>query len=238
MRLKFAIVKNVVHAKAALEALSARDLGVPGMGLFYGKTGFGKTSTVTWLVNQTNGIFVRASATWTPSSMLGQIMVELGAAPTARLNVMLDHIVTQMAMTQRPLFVDEADYLVKSERMIETLRDIHDLTGVPVIMIGMAGIERRLFHRAQLTRRISRWVEFMPTDLEDARIVTDTLCEVRITDDLLERIHEETGGSIGLIVVALAQIETAAKTNGWSEVNSITWGRRPFFLDNKPRAVR
>lgn len=237
MEHKMAFVKNVVRLRDAYDTLVNRNTGVPGMGLIHGSTGYGKTTAIAWLVNQVNGLYVRAGANWTPSAMLGAIMRELGAAQLASgAAAMVDYIVQQLAQAGRPLFVDEADYLFSyNARMLETLRDIHDVSGQPVVMVGMEGIERKLVHRKQLARRISQWVEFLPADIEDARIVAQTICGVQLSDDLLAHIHTETKGSVGLMVVGLAKIESLAKTNNWKKVDMEKWGNRQLFLSRAPR---
>lgn len=236
MRNKLAVVKNVVALRSAFDALAGRNAGIPGMGLVYGDTGFGKTTAIAWLVNQTNGIYVRAHATWTPSAMLGAMMQEIGAEPLhSRNSVMVNYIIAKLALDKRPLFIDEADYLFSNMKMLETLRDIHDTSGVPVVMIGMEGIERRLVHRKQLARRVSQWVEFRPADLRDSRTLTDTVCEVEIGDDMLERLHAEAKGNVGLMVVGLARIEALAKANGWKKIDLDQWGARQLFLSRAPK---
>lgn len=236
MRNKLALVKNVAALQLAYEALSGRDAGIPGMALVYGYTGAGKTTAITWLVNRTRGIYVRAAATWTPSTMLGRIMIELGATPMSKSAAMVDFIVSALTEQQRPLFVDEADYLLGNVKMIETLRDIHDLSGVPVVLIGMEGIERRLVHRPQLARRISHWVEFLQSDLDDARTLAATVCEVGLDDELLQRLHAESAGSMGLMAVGLARIEAFAKANGWISVTGEQWGDRKLHMGGAPKA--
>jgi type II secretory pathway predicted ATPase ExeA len=234
MRNQLAMVKNVDRLQSAYTGLASRDAGTPGMGLVYGFTGSGKTTSIAWLVNQVRGVYVRAFATWTPSAMLGSIMIELGADPLGSCAKMVSHIVATLARTGRPLFIDEADYLCTNTKMIETLRDIHDASSTPVILIGMEGIERKLVHRQQLARRISRWMEFSPADGEDARTLVSTVCEVAVADDLIDRLHEQAKGSIGLMVVGLSRVEAYAKAQRWSSIDSTQWGNRPFFL---PRPV-
>lgn len=230
MRSKVAPTKNVAALQLAFEALATREPGIPGMGLVHGYTGAGKTTAVTWMVNRTRGVYVRANSSWTPTAMLGRIMRELGAEQMHRRAAMLDFIVARMSEMQRPLFVDEADYLVGNSAMLDTLRDIHDMSLMPVLLVGMSGIERKITHRAQLARRISHWVEFLPSDLDDARTLAETVSEVRLDDELLERVHRESKGSIGLMVVGLARIESMAKANGWSTVTGDQWGTRRLFL--------
>lgn len=237
MRNKLAPVKNVAHLSAAFEALSTRDAGIPGMGLVHGYTGAGKTTAITWLINKVGGVYARANATWTPSAMLGYLMGELGAVPVQRASAMLDFVQKNLAATRRPLFIDEADYLLHNLKMLEALRDIHDLSGQPVVLIGMEGIERKLIVRPQLARRISQWVEFKPSDEEDAAILAKTVCEVSIGDDLLQALHTQAKGSMGLMTVGLARIEALAKANRWSEVDAERWGNRQLFLSS-PKAGR
>lgn len=231
MKNRLAPVKNVAALQAAYESLETRDPGVPGMGLVHGETGAGKTTAITWLMNRVNAIYVRANATWTPSSMLGKVMNELGAEEMlGRSAAMVDHIVQTMAVDGRPLFVDEADYLLGNLKMLETLRDIHDISGMPVVLVGMAGIAKRLASRKQLLGRISQWVEFNACDQEDAAILARTVCEVGVDAELLAKLHSESRGSMRLMVVGLSRIESLARGNGWTTVTAEQWGTRQLFL--------
>lgn len=237
MKNRLAPVKNVAALQAAYESLANRDPGVPGMGLVHGQTGAGKTTAITWLMNRTNAIYVRAAATWTPSSMLGKVMNELGSEALARgASAMVDHITNAMSVDQRPLFVDEADYLIHNLKMLETLRDIHDISGMPVLLVGMAGIEKRLSSRKQLLGRISQWVEFLPCDRDDAATLARTVCEVGIEPDLLDTLHEESRGSMRLMVVGLSRIESLAKAQGLPSVSHAQWGGRRLFLNGQGKA--
>jgi hypothetical protein len=140
-----------------------RASGMPGMGLIEGQTGYGKTTAAAWLVVRLNAVFVRALATTTPSSLLESICKELGIGKRSSNVQTVEDIVAKLAETGRPLFIDEADYLVGKHRLIETVRDIHDLATVPVILIGMHGFRRKITHLLQLTGRIAEWVEFSPS---------------------------------------------------------------------------
>src|SRR3990167_8645189 len=143
MKYKICHIKNVARLAEAGDALINRGPRMPGMGLIYGPTGYGKSTASAWFVNQCHGVYVRAVALWSPSSMLETILRELRCEARGNSNARrVDAIIDKLAETGRPLFVDEADYLLDSKRMIETLRDLHDLATVPVILIGMDGIQR------------------------------------------------------------------------------------------------
>jgi DNA transposition AAA+ family ATPase len=140
-------------------------------------------------------------------------------------------------MTGRPLFVDEADYLLHNVKMLEALRDLHDVTGVPVVLIGMDGIERKIIHREQFARRIQQWVEFKALDLADARTLTDAVCDVKVSDDLVAKLHAASGGSVGLMTVGLSRIESYAKSQAWGDIDAKAWGNRQFHMGKAPRSA-
>lgn len=230
MRQVVAITKNVSALSLAYEALEGRETGVPGMGLVYGYTGAGKTHAVTWQVNRCNGVYVRATSAWTPTSMLAKVMEELGAAPLQRRAAMLDWIATQLVEQNRALFVDECDKFVANVQMLECLRDLHDISGRPVVMIGEEGIPKRLRGNARLSRRITEWVEFLPSDLDDAAVLAKTICEVPPDDELLHHVHQQAAGSVGLMTVGLSRIERFGRAQGLQVVTAEAWADRPLNL--------
>jgi DNA transposition AAA+ family ATPase len=238
MRVKMVLVKNVSRLSTAGHALLERAPGMPGMGLIEGETGAGKTTAVTWWTNQVTGVYVRAMAMWSPSTMLTAILRELDATPASgSCGRMVEQVVEALALSGRPLILDEADYIVDAKRMIETLRDLHDMASVPVILVGMAGIRRKISLRQQLSGRIAQWVDFKPCDIEDARKLAKELCEVTVADDLLARLAKAAAGSVRLIVVGLARIEHSAKARGLDVIRSSDWGPGgSFFLGDAPKS--
>jgi DNA transposition AAA+ family ATPase len=236
MKSKIVLIKNVARLADAGEALIRRAPGMPGMGLVEGETGYGKTTAVTWFSNRANSVYVRALAAWTPASMFGSILKELSKQPRGSCAQMVDEIIEALALANRPLFIDEADYLINSKRMTESLRDIHDMATVPVVLIGMAGIDKALAHRKQLTGRVMQHVRFEPCDGEDAALLARELCEVRVKADLLADLVKQVGGSARLIVIGLARIEEFARRKGLDSIASSEWGRRAFFTGEAPSA--
>lgn len=235
MQSKIVLTKNIVALSDAATTLTRRAPGMPGMGLVHGETGAGKTTAVTWLVNRHNGVYVRALAAWTPAAMFTAILRELGRHARGSCAQMVGDIIEALALSGRPLFVDEADYLVDSKRMSESLRDIHDMTSVPVVLIGMAGIDQRLSSRRQLTGRVLQDVRFEALDLEDAQRVAKELCDVMVKADLLDFAHKKTGGYVRNLVVALARIEECARSHGRDTIGLAEWGKRDLITGQAPK---
>ena len=189
-------------------------------------------------MNQCNAVFVRALAVWTPSAMLEALRELNVRGRQSSCSRMAMAIVERLAAANRPLFIDEADYLLDRQRMTETLRDLHDMASVPVILIGMAGIQHKIgLRRRQLAGRLMRWVEFQPADLADTVALADGLCDIKVAEDLVARIHEETAGLVRHIVVGLAQIETFARKHGLSTVRAKDWpSDRSLFISGPDQA--
>lgn len=235
-------VKNVARLSAAGELLINRDYGMPGMGLIYGETGYGKTTAAAWYVNQCDGVYIRAMRLWSPKSMLTTMARELELDTKGKNNgELVETVIQRLGETGRPLFIDEADYVIESRRLADTLRDIHDLSTVPVILIGKKDIRKHIKDE-QISGRIAQWVEFRGADMADARLLADGLCEVTICDDLLEHLHAEAqpkgrnrealgGAEIRRMVVGLGQIEQFARSRGLEKIGAAEWTRGDdFFL--------
>jgi len=231
MKHAMAMTKNLRLFMGAVDALMHRDIGTEGMGLLWGDPGQGKSTAVAYTVNAMDGVYVRAIGSWTVTSMLGTIAQELGGHRMLRRADMITYICQQLAQNPRPVFIDEADYLFRQLEMLDSLRDIYDISGCPVILVGMEDIARRLQNHGRFARRVTQWVEFQGIDLDDARIVADTCCDIHIADDLLQHLHGVTAGNIGRQIVALTKIERMAKSSALDQVGLQQWGDRPLFYD-------
>lgn len=231
MRHELASTKNVRRFQAAIRELRNRSLGVEGMGLLWGRPGEGKTTIIAHSANETGGVYLRANAGWTVTSMLQALVRELGGTPGNRRSPMMDYCFDKLRGGGRPIYVDEADYLFRQTDMLDALRDIYDETGSPVILIGMEDIARTIQNNGRFARRITAWIQFNGIDIEDARTVADTICEVSLEDDLLDHLHQEAAANIGRMVVGLSRIERFAKTSGLTSVSRAAWGDRELFYD-------
>jgi DNA transposition AAA+ family ATPase len=238
MRSKIVPISNVGRLTEAADALINRAYGMPGMGLIEGHTGLGKTTAVAWLTTRINGVYVRALATTTPCSLLESICKELGIGRRPTNVGTVEEIVRKLAETNRPLFIDEADYLADRRRLIETLRDVHDLATVPVVLIGMHGFRRKITGFQQLTGRIAQWVDFQPSSIEDALMLAKELAEVGIGAELVRALHKAANGSVRNIVVGLQQIEQYARARSLDRIGGDQWPTgRDFFLGTAPKSA-
>jgi DNA transposition AAA+ family ATPase len=234
MRIRTVKTKDLRKFIDAIEALLDRPSGTEGMGLLWGPPGTGKSTALALVSNLYDGVYVRALGCWTVTSMLGDLCSGLEGKRKLRRADMVEFIVNQLTkdnLRPRPIFVDEADYCFRQFDMIDSLRDIYDLSGCPVILVGMENIARDIREHDRIARRITQWIEFSGLDMEDAIQVTDELCEVKLEQDLIDYLYVQTNGNIGRMVIGLTKIENFAQVNGMSRINAEQWGGRSLYFD-------
>ncbi|OHD21247.1 MAG: AAA family ATPase [Spirochaetes bacterium GWB1_59_5] len=234
MRIKTVKTKDLRKFIDAIEALLDRPQGMEGMGLVWGPPGTGKSTALALVANLYNGVYARALGCWSVTSMLGELCVDLAGKRTTRKADMVTYIVGQLTqdnLRPRPIFIDEADYCFRQFDMVDSLRDIYDLSGCPVILVGMENIARDIREHDRIARRITQWVEFSGLDIEDAIQVTEELCEVEVEQDLIDYLYGQTNGNIGRMVIGLTKIENFAQVNGMERINAEQWGGRSLYFD-------
>jgi DNA transposition AAA+ family ATPase len=176
-----------------MERLQERDGDLPGMALIFGEPGLGKTKTALWWALQNNGVFVRTKKLMSGRWLLEEIVAELGESPAYRTSDLFRQCVEQLLARPRTLFIDEVDYLAYDARVLETLRDIHDVAGTPMVFIGMDKADKKLNRYRHLYDRFMEVVRFQPLTRDDVAAVAEQLCEVRLTGDAIDLIYADAG---------------------------------------------
>lgn len=229
MKDKIVQVENLTRLGEKAEELKATNPRAPRIGVIYGDTGFGKSTGITWYgVRIARAPYVRAMELWTAGSMLRAIGKELDIEVSRELATATQEIIAELVRRNVTLMIDEADYIVDKRRLINTLRDIHDVAQTPLLMVGMADFAKKLRARIdqrQFSGRIAFEMEFQPLSKKDcAKMAAELLDGVTLDDAMLDRLHRDCEGSARLVTVGLQRIESFAKTHGYREVTEKKWG--------------
>lgn len=157
------------------------------IGLVFGPSGIGKTIALQAVAAEKPGavfISIKTGAA-TPSGLVDAIAKALRVNPQARrdsLRHLLDAIEDKLRGTGRLLIVDECHKLcgetATDERCLNILRDLHDHTGIPMLLSGTTDLV------AYLEKRQARGREPM------AQIRS----RIGVCCDLVERAGEDNGG--------------------------------------------
>lgn len=226
MNNEFQMTSNVELFITLVSSLENRKF-MPGMGLVCGDPGLGKSRTANWycdqmavkLGNERKPIFVRALTNDTPRTFLQRLVTELGQAPayiTADVYQQAEDILRELP---RLLVVDEIEKLMSYWRGIETLRDLTDQTGIPILMIGEEESVRKLARFPRIHYRMKAHImRFKPLNEIEVGQFAAKICEVELDESAINYAFEISGGKIGDILPELYRAEKIAKANNLKAV--------------------
>ncbi len=221
MKNTFVRTKNHKKTVALLDELRHRGQGVPGLGLIYSEPGLGKTTSIAWCaVNMMDVVVIRAKAVMSARWLLEELVSELGEAPMRRAIDLYRQAVDRLIQDKRIVMVDEIDHLTHDGRVIETLRDLHDITGAPVVFVGMNHVDKKLARYPHICNRISQVVKFQPLDESDIALAATELCELELNSGALKILADRTAGKFREVMVMLDRMEQSARKAGLKAVDS------------------
>lgn len=210
---------------AALDALRGRNKGVPGLGLVHSPAGRGKSQAIIEYASERDAVRVEACALWTPCWMLREIA---GAYEGKYLNArgttedLYRLVLGLMEQRDAPLIIDEADYLLRGNLLLAAVRDLHDRSGRPIVLVGNEDCARRLIEQPKVWSRISQFVEFDSLADIEVELALTKWTGLTITAGARALLTAETGGDFRLVVVAAEHLERAAHKSGLKEIDEAT----------------
>ncbi|HPA15756.1 MAG TPA: AAA family ATPase [Desulfobacterales bacterium] len=222
MKKEFAVTDNVKRFCAAVNGILQAPAGVDRMALIYGDPGLGKTETATWWVIHygESAVYVRTKKLMSGRWLLEEVVAELGEQPAYRTSDLFRQAVDVLIGTNRVVILDEIDYLAYDARVIETIRDIHDITNSPFVFIGMAQADKKLKRYRHLWRRFSEVVRFDNLTREDTAAVIRQIAEVPVNDSAIEAIHGSGNLTVAMLYRWVQKMERIAKSRNLEQITA------------------
>lgn len=221
MKISFFETNNYHRMVGAVEALKERDPHLPGMGLVYGRWGLGKSAALDHFYGVSNIYYVRAEALLGPRDLLEAICDEFKIHPEYRTVARFRQVAKEMRRRREPLFIDEADYLFKRQISLDVIRDLHDVTNVPIVLVGMEAALGKLERYGQFWSRIlpAGIVLFKPLTPPEMIVITREWTGLGLEPEAAEMMCHYTEGDFRLIVNFLSEVERACKVNNLDQVS-------------------
>ena len=220
MKKVFVKTNNVKRYITMMNNLQNRAEGVPGMALVYGEPGLGKTQTINWWAFKNNAILVRCTQLMSARWLLSEILEEMGEIYGYKISDCFKLVVRNLLVNPQIIIIDEVDYLTVDSRAVETLRDIHDKTNVPIVLVGMINAKSRLKKFNHLYDRLSEIVKFEKFSKNDIKTIVQELSEVEMTDCAIRYIYTNLN-RFRQIVKVINKAEIIAKANGLNSIDEI-----------------
>ena len=147
-------VDNVQRLLSTYDRLRARKVDEVCFLVVEGQQGYGKTYAIHWWAGRNGCPYVRSDPMWTPRGMLQALLRHLGCphplggtgACMARAAEMLAaaRARAEKASEDHAPIIDEADLVARQRVLAETVRELGDLTGHPIMLVGSTGLASRL----------------------------------------------------------------------------------------------
>ena len=221
MKKVFVKTNNVKRFITMMNNLLNRAEGVPGMGLVYGEPGLGKTQAIKWWAFKNDAILIRCNQMMSSKWLLREILDYMSEIKPYTVSDSFDEVIKNLILKPRVLIVDEVDYLTMEKlKSIEILRDIHDKTNVPVVLVGMTSANSRLKKFSHLYDRLSEIVKFERFSKADIKTIINELSEIEMTECAIKYIYSNYN-RFRQIVKVINKAETVAKANGLSSIDEI-----------------
>lgn len=233
-----ALLRNVALFGEAMDAAMHRNAHLPGLVVFYGPSGYGKTHAATFAANAHRAFYVEARSTWTKRALCLGILREIGVEPAQRVYEMVSQIADQLAILRRPLILDEADHILQAGA-IEVVRDIHEASGAVVALIGEERLPAKLRQVERVHNRVVQWVGAVPADTQDAQLLARLYCPgIQVAEDLMDQVVRASDGGARRICINLQDIAEEAKKRPAEVLDSAWWGGRPLMTGRvEPRTT-
>lgn len=205
---------NHARLTQAITALQDTVTGTPGLGLVWGQAGRGKTESCrTYAVRSAGAArYLRVMEGWTPPVMCRAIAAMLVPSASPRTTEQAKNLIIGALEARRAaLIIDEADRLRKIE-LIEHLRDIHDVTGAPIILVGEEVLFGMINARRRLWSRVTQQVEFGPVTPEDVTLFAAKAAKLDVAE-VAGQLCTRAAGDFRLVyrdMLALERMGTAS----------------------------
>ena len=218
MKDQFVTTKNVKRFQTTMDRVHHKLKGVERMALIFGEPGLGKTEcALQYCASNNRGsfqdsvLYVRMKKLMNARWFLIQLLKDLRAPVRWRTMDLFDEAVKSLSERGCTLILDEVDYFSSDSKVTESLRDLHDFTGTPMIFLGMEHADKRLMRYPHLYDRFVEVVKFLPLDRDDVEKMTKELSEFQFSDEAIDRITHDSGGKIRRILAMIHHAEYVAR---------------------------
>lgn len=221
MKNVFVPTDNVARFTSAMRILEDTRKGQPGLAVVYGRAGRGKTVAATSWYAERGGFFLRVWQDWTQFSFLQALCFEVAGERPHGAHQCKTRICEALGRREgqpRTIYVDEADRLHPGR--IEDLRDIHDVTGCPVVLIGEEQLYPSLGAKRRIWSRVTQRVEFGPVKDEDVLVFASQAADLRLTPEAASLVAKKAEGDFRTVYRLVQELERMAQAAQSSDITA------------------
>lgn len=230
MKPGFVPTENYRRLREAEQLLAARGAMESSIVLVSGVFGVGKsTLTERWAADGGH-YFLRAKEVWSKAAMLRDVAARMGLPVDGTTAQIQDRIIAQLATEPATIIIDEAEHLVPTSRvsrggqrvapMLEALRDITDITGSPLFLVGMERLPAMIAPFEHLASRVYKVIRLTSLTPADVQATVAAKSDVALAPEVVAEIHKQSKGRMRWVLQAISTLEAFAATNSLKTVEA------------------
>lgn len=194
---------NIGLAVDTVRRCMERAPGLPGICALYGRSGLGKTVAAAFCANHFKGVYVRLKSFSTAKAIMLELARELHLRPEKTLHGLFAQVSAELCAAPRLLIFDELDNVVQRQAL-NTLRDLHDETRGPMLVIGEERLPQHLEEFERFHNRVLVWQAAQRATLADAEhLVRFYGADLQLSGEQIELLHRQAQGVARRIVVLI-----------------------------------
>lgn len=183
-----------------------------------GKAGRGKTDSAEKIYTEMpSTVYIHCGVKWSVPRLLREITFALSGTKPRLRDVCEQIIIDEINLHRRILFVDDAHRL--STHCLNMLRDIHDLSGAPVLMLGEEHLKTKIYRENGLKSRVRKILRFEPITASDIMVYYQKVHEENLQKSHLDRLLKSSDGDFRYIILSAVYLRKIQKASG---INAIT----------------
>ena len=218
MENKFVKTKNFKNFVSLASKLKNLPDNIPRLALLYSEPGIGKTHMLLKWALDNDAVYIRAINGMTQPGLLKNIVTDLDLTDYHNMQSNFNHIVKCLQNEPRVIIVDEVDYLIGDKNVIEILRDIQDMTNVPIILSGMEFVNRKIARFKHIKSRLYKSLKLKYYDENEIKDILEQLTNLQFTDGAIKYLALRKV-PFRQIVQTIQELESYSQTNNISEIN-------------------
>lgn len=228
-------LKNVANFATLLQKMVDRDTDLPGLAVFFGRSGWGKTQSAVYGANRYRALYIECGQYTTARTLLMSLLTELGEQKRrGTIEELLHRAIGILAGDpRRPVIVDEAHFIA-AKRFVDLLREISDKSGAAVILIGEENLPVSLEQFERVHNRVLEWLPAQACDADDfALLAKARLGGIAVAADLASALLSQTKGNTRRIVVNFARIRELSQVLGKDTITLADFGGTSAISDGR-----
>lgn len=202
---------NYQKLKEMANEIMGRPMGVEMLAVT-GRAGRGKTTALQRLYTDTaTAVYVLYQEDWSINDLFREICFTVSGLRPIRRTQAMEILTKDLTRERRIVMVDEADRA--PVRVLNAVRNLHDLTRTPIILAGEDDLHRKLGTERRLYSRLRATLAFEPLKSDDVSLFFMQAVGVGISPAQAARFATHSGGDFRVIVTDALAVERAMRVN-------------------------